>query len=32
MRVTWTGYEFFGTLSLGVYLIQVDYNDMIFDI
>ncbi len=22
MRVTWTGYEFFGTLSLAVYLIQ----------
>ena len=23
MRVTWTAYTFFGTLSLGIYLMQV---------
>ena len=23
LRVTWVGYEFFGTLALGIYLIQV---------
>ena len=23
LRLTWVGYEFFGTLALGIYLIQV---------
>ena len=27
LRVTWVGYEFFGTLALGIYLLKVNPRD-----